>query len=126
MEEKVHLLLDSANCALNAVPVLLQNGMSKDATNRIYNAMLYGAQALLCTCGIEGEKPSAIESDLDDLFAKTGKMDRAFLRLLTHARKFWEYVDRGPARSGIRPLFDLTLDDAQKFVDEMKRLIPQP
>jgi uncharacterized protein (UPF0332 family) len=125
MEEKVRLLLDSAQSALNAVPVLLQNGLNKDATNRIYKAMLYGAQALLCSCGIEGEKPSAIESDLDDLFAKTGKMDRAFLRLLINARKFWEFVDRGPMRSGIRPLFDLTLDDGRKFVEEMKRLIPE-
>jgi uncharacterized protein len=56
-------------------------------------AMYYAAQALLKSEDIEVVKHSAVESALGHYFAKTGRLDPKYHRMLINARKIREIVD---------------------------------
>jgi uncharacterized protein (UPF0332 family) len=55
--------------------------------------MYYAAQALLNADGIDVVKHSAVEAAFEYHFAKTGKIDPKFHRMLMNARKIKEIAD---------------------------------
>ena len=58
--------------------------------SRIYYAMFYATQALLKSENIDMVKHSAVESALGYHFAKTGRIDPKYHRMLINARKIRE------------------------------------
>ncbi len=85
--------------------------------------MFYATQALLKSEGIEVIKHSAVESALGYHFAKTGRIDPKYHRMLINARKIREIVDYDIQEETVEPTAMLKLEDGKEFVAVMKALI---
>jgi uncharacterized protein (UPF0332 family) len=84
---EIQRYIDKAEHALKVAEGLLKAGHPSDAASKTYYAMFYAAQALLKSEGIEVTKHSAVESALGHHFAKPGRLDRKYHRMLIDARK---------------------------------------
>ncbi len=80
-------------------------------------------QALLKSDGIEVVKHSAVESALGYHFAKTGRIDPKYHRMLINARKIREIVDYDIQEETIESSTTLKLEDGKEFVAVMKAMI---
>ena len=93
MKKEVQRLFEKANHALAVAESLFEQGFPQDASSKIYYAMFYAAQAVLRSKNIDVVKHSAVESALGYHFAKTGRIDPRYHRMLINARKVREIVD---------------------------------
>lgn len=91
----------------------MNDGYASDAASKIYYSMFYAAQALLKSEGIDVVKHSAVESAIGYHFAKTGRLDPKYHRMLIDARKIREIVDYDIQEEIIEPVAHLK--KAQKF-----------
>ena len=123
MKKEVQRLLEKADHALEVAESLYRQGFSQDAASKIYYAMFYAAQALLKTEDIEVVKHSAVESTLGYYFAKTGRIDPKYHRMLINARKVREIVDYDILEEIVEPAALLKLEDGKEFVGVMKGMI---
>ena len=123
MKKEVQRLLEKAEHALEAVESLYKQGFPQDAASRIYYAMFYATQALLKSEGIEVITHSAAESALGYHFAKTGRMDQKYHRMLINARKVREIVDYDIQEEAVEPTATLKLEDGKEFAAMMKAMI---
>ncbi len=123
MKKEVQRLLEKADHALEVAESLYRQGFPQDAASRIYYAMFYAAQALLKAEGIEVMKHSAVESALGYHFAKTGRIDPKYHRMLISARKVREIVDYDIQEETVEPTAILKLEDGKEFVAMMKAMI---
>lgn len=123
MKKEVQRLLEKADHALKVAESLYRQGFSQDAASKIYYAMFYAAQALLKTEDIEVVKHSAVESTLGYYFAKTGRIDPKYHRMLINARKVREIVDYDILEEIVEPAALLKLEDGKEFVGVMKGMI---
>ncbi len=87
--------------------------------------MFYAAQALLKSEDIEVVKHSAVESALGYHFAKTGRIDPKYHRMLINARKIREILDYDIQEELVEPAALLKLEDGKEFVAVMKAMIMQ-
>lgn len=123
MKKEVQSLLGKADHALEVAESLYKQGFPQDAASRLYYAMFYAAQALLKSEGIEVVKHSTVESALGYHFAKTGKIDPKYHRMLINARKVREIIDYDIQEETIEPIAILKLEDGKEFVAVMKAMI---
>lgn len=82
--------------------------------------MFYAAQALLNTEGIDVVKHSAVEAAFGYHFAKTGKIDAKFHRMLMNARKIREIADYDIDEEIIEPIASLKIDEGRAFLSVIK------
>lgn len=125
MKKEVQRLLGKADHALEVAESLLEQGFPQDASSKIYYAMFYAAQALLRSKDIDVVKHSAVESALGYHFAKTGRIDPNYHRMLINARKVREIVDYDIQEETVEPSSLLKLEDGRKFVEVMKAMVTQ-
>jgi uncharacterized protein (UPF0332 family) len=125
VKKEVQRLLEKAEHALEVADSLHKQGFSQDAASKIYYAMFYAAQALLKAEDIEVVKHSAVESALGFHFAKTGRIDPKYHRMLINARKVREIVDYDIQEDIIEPAALLKLEEGKEFVAVMKAMIMQ-
>ena len=85
--------------------------------------MFYATQALLKSEGIEVVKHSAVESALGYYFAKPGRIDPKYHRMLINARKVREIIDYDIQEETVEPAAMLKLEDGKEFVTKMKAII---
>jgi len=123
VKKEVQRLLEKADHALEVAKVLEQQGFIQDASSKIYYAMFYAAQALLKAENIEVVKHSAVESALGYHFAKTGRIDPKYHRLLINARKIREIVDYDIQEEMIDQTAVLKIEDGREFVSVVKGII---
>lgn len=116
-------LLEKADHALEVAEALEQQGFTQDASSRIYYAMFYATQALLKAENIEVVKHSAVESAFGYHFAKTGRIDPKYHRLLINARKIREVVDYDIQEEMIDQTALLNIKDGREFVSVVKGII---
>src|SRR5664279_7007 len=93
MTDEVLRYLNKADHALLVACDLMEQGHAPDAASKIYYAMFYAAKALLTSEGIEVVKHSAVESAFGYYFAKPGRIDARFHKMLMNARKIREIAD---------------------------------
>jgi uncharacterized protein (UPF0332 family) len=93
MTDEVRRYLLKAEHALEVAEDLLKGGHAPDAASKIHYSMYYAAQALLNADGIDVVKHSAVESAFGYYFAKPGKIDSKYHRMLMNARKIREIAD---------------------------------
>lgn len=93
MTEEVRRFVEKAEHALEVARELFGDGYPSDAASKVYYSMFYGAQALLKSEGIDVTKHSAVESAFGHHFAKTGRIDSKYHRMLMDARKIREIAD---------------------------------
>lgn len=125
MKKEVERLLEKADHALEVAETLYEQDFHQDASSKIYYAMFYAAQALLKSENIEVVKHSAVESALGYHFAKTGRIDPKYHRMLINARKVREIVDYDIEEEVIEPWSLLKLEDGREFVSVIKATITQ-
>jgi uncharacterized protein (UPF0332 family) len=123
LKEEVQRLLQKANHALEVAESLYKQGFAQDAASKLYYAMFYATQALLKSEGIEVVKHSAVEPALGYHFAKTGKIDPKYHRMLINARKIREIVDYDIQEETIEPNITLKLEDGKEFVAILKAMV---
>lgn len=123
MKKEVQRLLEKADHALEVAEALEREGFIQDASSRIYYAMFYAAQALLKSENIEVVKHSAVESALGYHFAKTGRIDPKYHRLLINARKIREVIDYDIQEEMIDQTAVLKIEDGREFVSVVKGII---
>lgn len=123
MKKEVQRLLEKADHALEVSESLYKQGFAQDAASKLYYAMFYATQALLKSEGIEVVKHSAVESALGYHFAKAGRIDPKYHRMLINARKIRETVDYDIQEETIEPSTTLKLEDGKEFVALIKVMI---
>ena len=123
MKKEVQRLLEKADHALEVAEALEREGYIQDASSRIYYAMFYAAQALLKSENIEVRKHSAVEAALGYQFAKTGRIDPKYHRLLINARKIREVVDYDIQEEMTDQRAVLKMQDGREFVTVVKGII---
>ena len=123
MKKDVQRLLEKADHALEVAESLYKQGYIPDAASKTYYAMFYAAQALLKSEGIEVGKHSAVESALGYHFAKTGRMDPRYHRMLISARKVREIVDYDIQEEVVEPATTLRLEDGKEFIAMIKKML---
>jgi uncharacterized protein (UPF0332 family) len=125
VKKEVQRLLEKADHALEVADSLYKQGFPQDAASKVYYAMFYAAQALLKAEDIEVVKHSAVESALGYYFAKTGRIDPKYHRMLINARKVREIVDYDIQEEIAEPAVLLKWEDGKEFVGVMKAMIMQ-
>ena len=85
MKGETRQFLDKADRALQAAQVLLDAQDAEFAIGRIYYAMLYTAQALLCEKNLQFSKHSGVHAAFGQHFAKPGLLDPKYHRWLLDA-----------------------------------------
>lgn len=123
MTDEVSRYLRKAEHALEVAEDLLKGGHAPDAASKIYYAMYYAAQALLKANGIDVIKHSAVESALGYYFAKPGRIDSKFHRMLINARKIREIADYDIDEEIVEPVASLKIDEGRAFLSVMKDCI---
>jgi uncharacterized protein (UPF0332 family) len=85
--------------------------------------MYYAAQALLKTEGIDVVKHSAVESALGYHFAKSGRIDQKYHRMLIDARKIREIADYDIQEEIVEPVASLKIEEGKAFLAAIKSLL---
>lgn len=120
MREEVKKFISKAEHALNVAEDLLKNGYPSDAASKIYYCMFYAAQALLKSEGIDVVKHSAVESAVGYYFAKPGRIETKYHRMLIDARKIREIADYDIEEEIIEADASLKIDDGKAFLKAIK------
>lgn len=123
MTEEVTRLIARAEHALEVAEKLLRYGYPSDAASKIYYSMYYATQALLKSEGIDVVKHSAAESALGYYFAKPGKIDAKYHRMLIEARKIREIADYDIQEEIIEPAASLKIEEGKAFLKAVKDLL---
>jgi uncharacterized protein (UPF0332 family) len=85
--------------------------------------MFYAAQALLKSEDIDVVKHSAVESAFGYYFAKTGRIDYQYHKMLIDARKVRERADYDIDEEIVEPVATLKLEEGAAFLTAIKELI---
>jgi uncharacterized protein (UPF0332 family) len=123
MRDEIKGYLEKAEHALEVAGELLKAGYAPDAASKVYYAMFYAAQALLKSEGINVVKHSAVESALGFHFAKPGRIDPKYHRMLIDAKKIRETVDYDLEEEIVEPVASLKIEEGRDFVDAIKKLL---
>lgn len=123
MTEEVGRYMEKADHALRVAERLAQDGFAPDAASKVYYAMFYAAQALLKAEGIDVVKHSAVESAFGHRFAKPGKIDPKYHRMLIDARRIREIADYDILEEVVDPVASLKVEEGREFLNEIKRLL---
>lgn len=123
MTDEVMLYLEKADHALVVAQDLLEKGHAPDAASKIYYAMFYGTKALLAAEGIDVVKHSAVESAFGYHFAKPGRIDARYHKMLMNARKIREIADYDIDEEIVEPVASLKLEEGREFIDAIKAFL---
>ncbi|MBI4746156.1 MAG: HEPN domain-containing protein [Deltaproteobacteria bacterium] len=123
MTEEVRKLIEKSEHALEVAEELMKSGYPPDAASKIYYAMFYAAQALLKSEGIDVVKHSAVESAFGYYFAKPGRIDSRYHRMLIDARKIREIADYDIEEEIVEPVASLKIEEGKVFVAAIKEFL---
>jgi len=124
---EVCALLTKAARSFDAAENLLESGDADFATSRTYYGCFYVAEALLLTEGLRFSRHGAVIGEYGRLFAKTGRLDRRFHRLLDRsfaARLTADYdTDFNLGREDVSQMIEegrAFLDAAQSYLESRR------
>jgi len=112
--------LDKADHALIVAEDLMERGHVPDAASKIYYAMFYASKALLAAEGIDVVKHSAVESAFGYYFAKPGRIDPKYHKMLMNARKIREIADYDIDEEIVEPVASLKIEEGRAFIAAIK------
>lgn len=123
MIDEVKRYLDKADHALIVAVDLMEKGHVPDAASKIYYAMFYASKALLSAEGIDVSKHSAVESAFGYYFAKPGRIDPMYHKMLMNARKIREIADYDIDDEIVEPVASLKIEEGQIFIAAIKQFL---
>lgn len=126
MTEEGAKYLEKAERALAVARELLEGGHPPDAVSKAYYAMFYAAQALLASQGIEVVKHSAVEAAIGFHFAKTGRLDPKYHRMLMSARTLREMADYDLDEEIAEETASLKVDEGRAFLEAIRAILGTP
>jgi uncharacterized protein (UPF0332 family) len=100
----VHAYLEKAVRSFDAAELLLANENADFAASRAYYGCFYVAEALLSDEGLSVSTHAGVIGEYGRLFARTGRLDRRFHRLLNRSFQARQSADYD---------MDFDLDDAE-------------
>jgi len=121
--DEVRKYLAKAEHALLVAEDLMRDGHAPDAASKIYYAMFYAAQALLKSEEVEVVKHSAVEAAFGYHFAKAGRIDPKFHKMLMSARKIREIADYDIDEEIVEPVASLKLEEGRAFLAAIRELL---
>jgi len=125
MTEETKRYIEKADHALEVAGELMRKGYIPDAASKIYYSKFYAAQALLKAEGIDVTKHSAVESAFGYYFAKPGRIDSRFHKMLIGARKIREIADYDIEEEVVEPEVSPKIEEGREFLAEIKKyLVP--
>lgn len=123
MIEEASMLIERAGEAIEVAEKLLKDGYFSHAASKAYYSMFYAAQALLKSEGINVIKHSAVEAAFGYHFAKTGKVDNKFHKILIEAREVREAADYAIADDVIGSVAAQKVNEAKEFLSMIKSIL---
>jgi uncharacterized protein (UPF0332 family) len=127
MKEEIRILinyrLERASEAIEEAKLLLDQGYANTFVNRLYYACFYSVSALLLSHELSSSKHSGIRSLFHQNFIKSGSIDNEFGRIydkLFDNRQKGDYADL--VRYDVAEVSEW-LDEAKRFINEIKRVI---
>ncbi|MBI3353662.1 MAG: HEPN domain-containing protein [Deltaproteobacteria bacterium] len=123
MTDEAKKYMEKAEHALKVAEELMRDGYAPDAASKIYYAMFYAAQALLKSEGIDVVKHSAVESAFGYYFAKPGRIDPKYHKMLINAREVREIADYDIEEEIVEPVASLKIEEGKAFLSEIKRAL---
>lgn len=123
MTDEIRRYLEKAEHALLVAADLLDDGHLPDAASKIYYAMFYATKALLAADGIHVVKHSAVESAFGYHYAKSGRIDAKYHKMLIGARKIREIADYDIDEEIVEPDVSLRLEEGYAFLTAIKKLL---
>lgn len=113
-------LLRKAELRLIAARYLLKEGFCEDSANRAYYSMFFAATALLLTRGITVRTHRGLIATLGSEFVQAGLLDPEFGKALRIAEELREEVDYSISRVLLPEEVQAVIDDAERFLEEIK------
>lgn len=123
MTDEVKKYIDKAEHALEVAEELMKKGYMSDAASKTYYSMFYAAQALLKSEGIDVIKHSAVESAFGYYFAKPGRIDPKYHKMLISARKIREIADYDIEEEIVELIASLKIEEGRAFLVAIKRFL---
>jgi len=123
MTDEIRRYLDKADHALIVAEDLIGQGHAPDSASKIYYAMFYASKALLAAEGIDVVKHSAVESAFGYYFAKPGRIDPKYHKMLMNARKIREIADYDIDEEIIEPVASLKIEEGRAFIAAIKQFL---
>jgi len=123
MTDEVRGYIEKAEHALRVAKELLEKDYAPDAASKIYYSMFYAGQALLKSERIDVLKHSAVESALGYYFAKPGRIDPKYHKMLISARKIREIADYDIREEIVEPIASLKIEEGKEFLAMVKNFL---
>jgi len=121
--DEIRRYLDKADHALIVAVDLMEQGHAPDAASKIYYAMFYATKALLVAEGIDVVKHSAVESAFGYYFAKPGRIEPRYHKMLMNARKIREIADYDIDEEIVEPVASLKIEEGRDFIAAIKQFL---
>ncbi len=109
-------LLEKTTRSFSAADTLLENGDADFAASRSYYGCFYVAEALLFDEGLSASTHAGVIGEYGRLFAKTGRLDPSFHRLLNRSFRARQSADYDTD-------FDLSVADVRALVEEGRQFL---
>ena len=121
--DKVEIFMETAYERLESAEILLKNGFFKDSVNRSYFAMVSAAQAALTMRNIKAKTHRGLHSQFHNEFLRTHILGRDFGRMFDVTEEMRIKFDYNPEPEASEELAEDSLQQAEKFVEEIRRHI---
>ena len=115
--------LEQADESLEAARILLDRGLIRPSVNRAYYSMFYAVLALLARGKQETSKHSGAIALFDRDFVKQGIFKKDYSRWLHDAFDLRQRSDFAAEYHATREDAEITLKNAESFVDEVKKVL---
>lgn len=123
MNDEIRRYLEKAEHALIVAEDLMERSHAPDAASKVYYAMFYATKALLAAEEIDVVKHSAVESAFGYYFAKPGRIDPKYHKMLMSARKIREIADYDIDEEIIEPVASLKIEEGRIFIEAIKKFL---
>ncbi|MFQ6135681.1 MAG: HEPN domain-containing protein [Candidatus Hydrothermarchaeales archaeon] len=123
--DKVEYHLKEAEERLEAAKILLENKRIKDAISRAYYCMYHAARALLLTKDLSPKTHKGVIQKFGEEFVKTEKISREYSSILSKAEELREFADYDVVREFSLEEAESVVEDAEKFLSEIKEFLKE-
>jgi uncharacterized protein (UPF0332 family) len=108
---------------LRAAKLLYKNSLYEDAVSRAYYAMFHAAKAVLLLKGIKPKTHKGLITKFGLEFVNKGYVDKMLGQAFSTAREDREYADYDVHVKISAEEAEITIDDAEKFIDSVKEVL---
>jgi uncharacterized protein (UPF0332 family) len=115
--------VDRSSVCLNEARTLLGAGMPYGAASRAYYAVFHAARALLFSAGIESRSHRGTVALVGDHFVKPGRLSPEMGRLLSRMQRDREDADYLTGAIFTNAEASGMIADAERFLDQVRRLL---